>query len=251
MSKQHNTDLERILIVPDVHIPYHDVRAWDLMVKVAKDFEPSHIVVLGDFADFYAVSSFGKDPTRANQLDVEIAECNKALDQLDLIGARHKYFISGNHEQRLERYLQDKSPALFSMLKVESLFKLKQRGWHFTPYREDVKIGKVYFTHDVGQGGRTAAHKTMDTYQHSIITGHSHRMAYVVESNATGTSMLSAQFGWLGDVKQCDYLHRIKAQKDWALGFGLGYIRSNGVMHLNPVPIVEYACVVNGKLFTS
>lgn len=251
MLKASSSNLERILIVPDVHIPYHDQKAWDLMLQVAHGFKPSHIVVLGDFADFYAVSSFGKDPTRANQLDVEIAECNKALDQLDMVGAKHKYFIAGNHEQRLERYLQDKAPQLYSMIKVEALFKLKQRGWAFTPYRNDVKIGKVYFTHDVGQGGRTAAHRTMDTYQHSIITGHSHRLAYVVESNATGTSMLSAQFGWLGDVHQVDYLHRIKAQKDWALGFGIGYIRSNGVMHLTPVPIVEYACVVEGKLFQS
>ncbi len=244
-------DLERMLIIPDAHIPYHDVRAWGLMTKVVRSFKPSHIVVLGDFGDFYAVSDFNKDPTRETQLDFEIAACNAHLDQLDSLGARKKYFIAGNHSHRLERYLQAKAPQLFTMVKLDRLFKLKERGWSYVPYREDVRIGKVYFTHDVGNAGRTSVYKTLDVYQHSIVTGHTHRMAYAVEGNATGQSILSAQFGWLGDVKQVDYMHRIKAEKDWALGFGIGYLRPNGVMHLVPVPMVEYACVVEGKLYQS
>ncbi len=249
MSKPR--ELEPVLIVPDVHIPYNDPRAWSLLLKVGKAFKPTYIIVLGDFGDFYAVSDFTKDPNRATQLDVEIQSCNEHLYQLDALGAKHKYFIAGNHCNRLERYLRTKAPELFTMVKVEQLFKLKARGWNYTPYREDVKIGLVYFTHDIGQTGRTAAYKTLDVYQHSIVTGHTHRLIYVVEGNATGAAILSTQFGWLGDVKQVDYMHRIKASKDWALGFGVGYLRTNGIMHLSPVPIVDYTVVVNGELYSA
>jgi predicted phosphodiesterase len=238
------------LIIPDVHIPYHDERAWRLMLKAARALRPKWIVVLGDFGDFYAVSSFAKDPLRASQLDVEVAACNEKLDELDSLGAKEKHFIAGNHCHRLERYLQEKAPELFTMLKVEQLFRLSQRRWTYTPYRDHFRLGKVYFTHDTGSStGRTAAYKAMDTYQHSIVTGHTHRLAYVVEGNAVGNSLVSAQFGWLGDVERVDYQHRIKAEKDYALGFGVGYLRDNGFIYLQPVPIVDYSCVVSGQLF--
>ena len=57
-------------------------------------------------------------------------------------------------------------------------------------------------------------------------------------------------FGWLGDVRQVDYMFRVKANRDWALGFGVGYVRDNGFVYLQPVPIVEGSCCVEGKLFT-
>lgn len=243
--------LKRVLVVPDVHVPYHDKRAWALLLKAARVFQPDVIVVLGDFADFYAVSSFKKDPLRAGQLDIEIKACNEHLDQLDALGAREKVFIAGNHCDRLERYLKEKAPELFSMLSVQGLFRLQQRGWRYIPYKSDVKLGMAYFTHDVGGAtGRNAAHKALDVYQHTIVTGHTHRLMYVVEGNATGDALLSAQLGWLGDIKQVDYMHNIKARKDWALGFGIGYLRNNGFLYLVPVPIVDYSVVVEGRLLT-
>ena len=43
----------------------------------------------------------------------------------------------------------------------------------------------------------------------------------------------------VGDVRQVDYMFRVKANRDWALGFGVGYVRDNGFVYLQPVPIVE------------
>lgn len=243
--------MRRILIVPDVHRPYHDQRAWKLMMKAARWFKPNSVVVIGDFADFYSVSSFSKDPTRLSQLDEEIADCNLGLDELDDLGCEGKIFVAGNHCERLQKYLMDRAPALFSVLKVEKLFKLRERGWKYVPYKKHLKLGKLYLTHDVGSFGRTSVHKALDTYQHSVLTGHSHRLAYVVEGNAAGKQMLSAQFGWLGDVEQVDYKHQIRAMRDWALGFGIAYEESSsGLVFVQPVPIVKYKCVIQGKMFT-
>jgi hypothetical protein len=75
-------------------------------------------------------------------------------------------------------------------------------------------------------------------------------MAYICEGNATGEYKLSAQFGWLGDVDQIDYMSEAKARKDWALGFGVGYIHKvTGIAYLSPIPIVGGTCCVNGKLY--
>jgi len=240
--------IKKILFVPDTHVPYHDKKAWALMLKAAKMFKPDIINIQGDFADFYAVSSHSKDPNRISGLEYEVDEVKKALSQLDALNAKEKIFVSGNHCDRLERYLMDKAPELFNVVKIEKLFGLKKRKWQYVPYKSDIRIGKLYSTHDTGCAGRGAVFRNLDTYQYNIVTGHTHRLAYIVEGNAKGEAHVSASFGWLGDLKQTDYMHRIKAAKDWALGFGIGYLLPNGTVHVVPVPIVNYQVIIEGKL---
>lgn len=249
-----STKLEPILIIPDAHIPYHDPQAWELVLRVGKKLKPKHLVVIGDLADFYAVSSHLKDPTRASNLEWEVQEVNRALDQLDGLKATKKYYIAGNHEDRLTRYLQEKAPQLFGVVSIPELLNLRKRGWEYTPYKDHTRIGKLRLTHDVGTAGRYAPYKALDTYQHSVVTGHTHRMGYLVEGNAEGEHKLSASFGWLGDSKEIDYMARCNVNKNWALGFGFGYTDpKTGIAYLSPVPIIQtdgvYSCVVNGKYY--
>ena len=242
--------LEPLLTVPDAHIPYHDTRAWNLMLSVARDLKPKHIITIGDLLDFYTVSAHSKDPHRANRLAEEISAGNACIDQLDALKATNKIAIGGNHSDRLQRYLQDKAPELFDIISVPGLLRYKERGWRWVPYKEDIKLGKCYFTHDIGSAGRNAVFTALDMYQHSIVTGHTHRMQYIVEGNAVGEFKLSAQFGWLGDAKKVDYMHRAQVNKNWALGFGIGYLDpETGIVYMTPVPIIKYTCAVNGKLY--
>ena len=248
--------LRPALILSDPHRPYHDERAWQLMLRVGRDIKPYHLIVNGDLADFYSVSSHSKNPNRALAMDEELRDVRKGLDELDSLGATDKQFIEGNHENRLTRYLQDKAPELFNVVDIPELFHLEARGWAHTSYKDDTKIGKVNITHDVNAAGRNAVFRALDTYQHSVITGHTHRMQYIVEGNATGEYKLSATFGWLGDRTKVDYMHRALVYKNWALGFGVGYVHADtGIAYLTPVPIIDaqgsYTCVVNGVLYSN
>ncbi len=246
--------LESMLIVADAHRPFHDQRAWDLMLQVGRKLKPHHVIVNGDMADCFAVSSHSKDPKRALKFKEEIADVNVGLDELNALRAANYIFVAGNHEDRITRYLQDKAPELFEFVDIPTLLKLEARGWDYTPYKHWTKLGKLHITHDVGTAGRYAAYKALDTFQKSVITGHTHRMSYVVEGNAVGEYKLSAQFGWLGDAKKIDYMAQVNVNKNWALGFGVGYLEPiTGVAYLVPVPIVvadgRYSCVVNGSYF--
>lgn len=248
------TALDPIVILPDLHAPYHDRKAWGLVIRAARDLKPKVVVTIGDFADFYAISHYTKDPTRSARLIDELDVVRACLDDLDRLKAKTKIFVAGNHEDRWRRYLQDKAPEVFEVTDVPALLDLPARGWTYVPYMDSIKLGKLRLTHDVGSTGRYAAHRTLDTVQHSVVTGHAHRLCYVVEGNAEGEHKLSAQFGWLGDASQVDYLHRIQVKKNWALGFGVGYLeRATGLVHLAPIPIVprgsRYTCVVNGRLY--
>ena len=238
--------LERLLVVPDVHCPFEDKRAWKLMLKAARQFKPQIIVCLGDLADFYSVSSHSKDPSRVHQLRDELKEVRRLRRDLDRLGASRRIFLEGNHEHRLRRYLEDKAPELFGMFDTQSLLQLGD--WEFVPYRESAKVGKVWFTHDVGGSGKHTTARALETFQHSVSLGHHHQMQYVVQGDATGKHQVGAQFGWLGDAKQADYMHAVKARRSWSLGFGVGYKEPSGVIHLQPCPIVNYAVVVAGRL---
>jgi predicted phosphodiesterase len=241
--------LEPILIIPDAHRPFHSKVWWDLLMQAGRFLKPKHLVIIGDFADFYEVSDHPKDPERKHRMPDELADVDAGLNDLDSLNATNKIYIEGNHEDRLRRHLQ-KDPALAGVVNTRSLLKLDERGWHFVPYKDHTSLGVAYFTHDVDASGRNAIYKALETYQHTIITGHTHRLQYIVEGSAVGECKLSVSFGWGGDVEKVGYKNKARARKEWALAFGIGYLEpSSGFVYLAPIPVVHGTCVVNGRLF--
>lgn len=242
--------LEPILFVPDTHRPYHNKRAWALMLKAAVFLKPTHLIVGGDFIDCYPVSSHSKDPRRALRLIDEVEDTKRGLDELEHLGAKNLVYVSGNHEDRLERYLQEKAPDLMEFVSIPDILDLRKRGWKYIPYKSHYQLGKLFITHDTGTAGPTAHSKALNDFQNNVVINHTHRMGYEVRGNAQGKPHVAAMFGWLGDAGKTDYMHKIKALRDWALGFGIGYLNpKTGAIYLTPVPIVNYTCVINGKFF--
>jgi predicted phosphodiesterase len=242
-------DYTRVLVVPDTHAPYHDKAAWALMLRAARVLQPDIIVHLGDLADFYAVSFHDKDPNRRRNLEWEVGETKRCLDDLDALGAKRRVITLGNHEHRLARYLAQKAPELFNMIRTEELLELDARGWETVAYRDSVKIGHVHFTHEEGSCGALAHIKARATFETNVVIGHTHAMGMQFQRNALGTAHVSASFGWLGDFEAIDYTHRAKALR-WQLGFGLGLMQPDGTMHLHPCPIVKGKVDVLGRLVT-
>jgi len=239
----------RILFVPDTHVPYHDKFAWMLMLKAARIFKPDEVVVLGDFADFYSVSAHSKNPNRRNDLKWEVDQARECLKDLQALGATRNIFVCGNHEERLERYLSDRAPALFNSVKVPEILGLTESGWHYYPYREQYKLGKLHITHDTGPCGQNAHRQSSATFQGSAVIGHTHRMELSVMGSADGPPQVAAMFGWLGDFEQVDYLHKTKVKRDWVHGFGIGYHDTGtGAVFLQPIPIFNRMCCVNGEI---
>lgn len=239
--------LKRVLFVPDTHRPYHDKRAWALMLKAARLYRPDIIAPLGDFVDCASVSSHSKDLSRIKRFKAEIADAREGLDELEALGAKEYIYIEGNHEDRLPRYLQDRAPELTDVLDIRSLLGLGKK-WKYVRYKDHTKVGLLHITHDTGKAGGTAHVQALNDFQDNVVIGHTHRMGVTYSGNAKGKPHVGAMFGWLGDVKQVDYMHRVKANRDWMLGFGIGYLEPSGVIHLQAVPIIDYRCVIEGEL---
>lgn len=242
-------NLTKILLVPDCHVPYEDTKAFGLMLKVARGISVQQVVLLGDFADFYSVSAHDKDPKRVQTLDDEVAAVRKRLAQLAALKPERFLYVSGNHEDRLSRYLMQKAPALVGTVDIQVLFDLERFGIEWVPYKRSARVGKLHITHDTGTAGVNAHRTSARAFLGSTIIGHTHRMSYEAVGTFDGPPYLAAMLGWLGDFKAIDYMHAVKA-REWVHGFGVGYMEPSDVVHVQPVPIVNGRCVVEGRLFS-
>lgn len=250
-EERQRGEFETVLIIPDCHVPNHDERAWGLMLRAAHVLRPSTIVVLGDFADGETLSAH--PATKPGELDfeAELDGVRRALDQLDIVGAKRKVYLEGNHEFRLDRYLMARAPAMFRHIRWHNLLDLERRGWDWVPYRKAYSLGKLHLTHDTGSAGVNAHRQAAVDTGGSVVIGHTHRLAYEVRGRYGGTPYLAAMLGWLGDpVKAASYIHEARAASSWATGFGVAYMEPTGIVHLQPVPIVGGRCVVQGRLIS-
>lgn len=241
--------LEKILIIPDTHVPFEDGAAFAVLMAAARVFRPDTIVFLGDFADFCSVSFHPRTlGVRGYTLEEEVAAVNARLDEVEALGASRVVFVKGNHEHRLERYLSEKAPELFGLVDTAALFRFTARGWSVVEYRHHLKIGKMHFTHDVGHAGIYAHRQSRMAYEGNVVIGHVHRCSMEVAGTSKGPSHVGIALGWLGDKKAIDYMHAAKASQ-WTLAFGIAYHeRDTGNVHVVPIPIVDYRCVIEGHL---
>ena len=53
---------KRILVISDLHIPYHHQDSFDFLREIKKEFDPDFIINIGDMLDFHAISMHQHDP---------------------------------------------------------------------------------------------------------------------------------------------------------------------------------------------
>lgn len=139
----------RILLISDLHVPYHDIQALTCAIRYGKEKNVNAVFINGDLIDFYPISRF-VNTKRKLSLSRELEITKQILEVLRTeFPDANFYFLFGNHDNRLETYLATKAPELLDTpeFKLEKLLELdKFRVKHF----EDntlIKIGKLTVTH--------------------------------------------------------------------------------------------------------
>ncbi len=225
----------RLLVIPDCHHPYVDEAAWNAMLRFGRKWKPEWVIQLGDFGDFHCVSKHGD---AKGTLRKEINACNRALSQLDALGARRKHMVFGNHENRLRRYV-DEHPEMEGYLDVAKEFRLRKRGWTWTNYGKMFRLGKAYYAHDPSGCGAGAHYRAAKEGGHPIVHGHTHRAASVYMGNLAGEKRVGIMAGWLGDPERATYRHDLNKTHEWMHAFVVGHMRRDGVTRFDIVPIVD------------
>jgi len=247
--------IKTALVIPDVHFPFEDRAAYNLMLKVAKSVKKiDEVVLLGDFAEFQSVSNHPKDPDFQKSLTKESDYVNKKLDELDRLFPRaKKVFIEGNHEYRLYRYIRDRAPELDGVFNWVKLLRLdKRKHWKVIPYGPDQKYqvlgSKLYARHEPAGTGEHAAAGTIRKTGNSVIFGHIHRIQEYQTVMLDGRNHRGISAGWLGD-KRHSVFNYVKGHHQWALGFAIVSVLPSQLFFCQMVHIINNTCMYGGKLF--
>lgn len=204
----------KIMVLPDIHVPHQDKKALQLALDAMALYKPDIIVCLGDLLDCYHVSSFDKSPERGENLQEEIDQAREFLAKIDIAHPKaRKILLEGNHEHRLQRYINRNAAALGCLrsLKMDILLDVKKYRWKWVPSSQFWTFGPITFTH--GEFATlNSAKKHLDTYQTNIVYGHTHRIRHWSQRQLDGSQKESWEAGCLAELdpgysKHCNWVH--------------------------------------------
>lgn len=242
---------ENHVYIPDLHAPYHDEAAFSTALAFVREFKPDHVWVLGDVCDFYALSRFDRRPDRALQLQSELDASVELLQRIrDAAPRARATLLKGNHEDRLRRFLWSKAGELAGLrsLDLVSLFELRRLryDWVETGLTRVSDLVVKHGTMVRSRAGYTATGE-LDRAGLSGVSGHTHRLAYVVRRTMAG-SVAWAEAGCLCQLDP-DYMEGSTA--DWAHGLVYGHLEKGGNRFgLHLLPIVHGRVIYGGEEIT-
>ena len=242
---------KKVLFVPDIHAPFQDIKAVKAMVSFASWWKPDYVYFLGDVVDFYSISSFTKDPQRALSLQWEIDEAKKVLKMIcAATPAAHKYFIRGNHEARMQRFLWTRAAELSGLqgLQVEVMLDLHGFGIHYYPEGRTKFRGTIIKHGDIVR--KFACYTGKGEFENtgiSGISGHTHRLGLYSNTNEAG-NFVWMECGHLCDIHQ-EYLEG--KVPNWQQGFGIGFYKEGSKrFNVEPVRIINHKAMYGGHEFS-
>ena len=256
MSKKKNGVIKRAIVTPDKHAPVHDVAAINVVCKAIELVKPDVYVDLGDLGEWGSVSHWQwkrkkKPPLEyiLPKVDEDVKAVNELLDiidiSLDKVGCKDKHICAGNHDEWLDRFVEE-HPYLKSY-RFKEVCKFKERGYKYHEAGKYIKIGKLYFYHGHHFGGQYHASNHLRKLGANIMYGHHHSLQQDSVTHMDGPKsawslgclkdMSSEKNEWLGGRK-----HK------WAHAFAIIDYYSGGRFTVDIVQIIDGRAAVWGQM---
>lgn len=228
-------NIQKYVIIPDLQIPYHDVRFANAILQFIADDKPHGVIFIGDNVDCTAPATWSKATadefagTLQNEFDVWDDLAEKLRDSYD--GWVGVHF--GNHEKRIRSYIKTKAPAFNSLreLKLENLMSLERYGFEGLPDHYDIAPGWVTHHGDFCSlsdiAGRSASNYASKIGK-SVIIGHTHRAGIIAESygyNGNWQWLFGVEVGHAMDTTKAGYTHGVA---NWQKAFGILEVVDDG-----------------------
>ena len=199
-------DAARVLVLSDIHVPYHSIDALTACFDYAKDEKPDAVLLNGDTIDFFALSRFVKDP-KARSFAHELAAFRQLFEVVREIFGCRIYFKLGNHELRYDHYLWMKAGELAGVeeFKLENIIQARAEGIEVIHDKTIVKLGDLNVLHGHEFGGSifspvNIARGLFLRGKVSAMQGHNHQTSEHTESNMNGDITTTWSLGCLCEL---------------------------------------------------
>lgn len=244
--------IKSAIILPDVHLTDSLPKDYLPVRKFIKDFKPNKIILLGDFMDVASLSAWDMDKKRlmeGRRFKKELDIANKELDFL-CSNSKDKdnpiIYIEGNHEDRVNRYL-DIHPEMEGMMELKEQLGIKKRKITWSDMNKMFKIGDMYFTHGMYTNQYSAA-KHLQKLGCNICYGHQHGTQTYLQNMAMQKPYMAYALGTLGD-KAPDYMKGKPC--NWINQFAIFYWDTKtGHFNLYPINVISKKFIWNGKQYS-
>lgn len=179
------------LVLGDCHMPHHDDATVKLAVDEAKRLKVSGILLNGDLLDSGEISFHEKHASCPKYAD-ELAMGNEFLKHLRSAFPKARIiYKEGNHEERLDRYVIARAPALGGVpgLDLPSFLKMNDLGVEWVSDCRIIRLGKLSVIHGHeyrGAGGVSPARWLYLKAGDCALCGHFHRTSEHHSKRITG-----------------------------------------------------------------
>ena len=196
----------KILILSDIHVPYHSIDAITAALQYAKKSKPDALLLNGDTIDCHRLSRFIKDPKKRN-FKLELDTFKALFDVFEKELKCKIYFKIGNHEERYEHFLYEKAGELVGVeeFEFENIIKARARGIEIIGDKRPMKFNNLWGIHGHEYvGGISApvnpARGLFLKAKVSTFQGHNHQTSEHTEPTLTGKMVTTWSLGCLSEL---------------------------------------------------
>ena len=228
----------KVVSLSDTQYPFVDEPLVAAVERFMSDWQPDDILYNGDISDMYEISDFDKNPSRQFNLMDELTMTRAFLERHAVICPdAERYFIFGNHEDRLRRYIWKHAGAVADLVRpLEEALGLDEQGIKYVTYGKHVEYLGFVFTHGnfVSSGSGMTARKHLAAYGSSGAHGHTHRLGSISKTDMNGRTHTFMEQGCLCRVD----LEYNRGVADWQQGFLIGTVHG-GALHPQLIHVIE------------
>lgn len=231
----------RVLVLADLHIPYHDKAAVVAALRYGKKQRADTILLNGDIADCFSVSFWEKDPRKRDFAgEVKTVRDFLAAVREGFPKARIIYKI-GNHEERYERYMSCKAPELLGLedFSFEKVFQLEENRIELVKDKRPIRLGKLNVVHGhefkfgISAPVNPARGYFLRAKSHCL-GSHLHQSSQHSEGNVEQKVISTWSTGCL-----CDLHPDYSPMNSWNVGFAFVEVDKQGAFNVDNVKVIE------------
>jgi len=181
-------NMARVLVIGDLHAPAIHKEYLSFVKKIAKKYNTTKTVFIGDIIDHEAISRHEKNPELPSALD----EYNIAVKE---IKRWHKAFPKasvciGNHDERVLRTAKGSGVPSLYLKPFNEVY--GTNGWD---WKYEHKHDNVIYTHGIGWSGLMPAFNAAKFLRQSVVCGHTHSVANICYHSNDNDSIFGMNVG--------------------------------------------------------
>ena len=232
---------------------FHDQRAMDLVVEVARREQPDSIVILGDFLDLPSQGRWAQEAAFAKTTQMSLDTGYKWLASLRAVAPYAEIvLIEGNHDKRLQGFIETNAVSAFGLrraqlpqewpvMSLQNLLRLDELNIKYydaypaATHWDSPHVRNIHGTRANSRGSTTAQY-AQELPHISTWSGHSHRAEITyksvlgaygekIESFSANPGALCKTDGTVPGYNAATHANGSSAKivEDWQQGFGVMY----------------------------